>query len=83
MKDKEAREQIEELRKQIEALEELMTVRDCPKCKHDTPQIKHYTDYWWNLLRIPRYDWLCLVCGSKLVCTTATTCKVVKEKHGK
>ena len=83
MKDKEARDSIRGIKRSIEHLTRLV-VRDCPKCKHETVQsmelkTPHSSRYLLPYEpREPDWDYLCLVCGSKLKCVTLTKCEVVK-----
>jgi len=83
VKDKEARGRINALEGDMGrlrlGLEELgrhilkgVKIRDCPVCKHSTLQQEGNMGFF--------YVWLCLNCGSKLVCETKTECKVVKEE---
>ena len=97
MRDKEARLKIEKLSGYVYGLREAhkdykpFYVRECPGCKHETPQVKG-DGCWeidWNTYNIAcqsftrkEYDYLCLVCGSKLECITKTECKVIKEEKG-
>ena len=83
MKDITAREKIGVLRNLISGLEEKISdltdkdctnlkIRHCPKCKHDTLQQEASHGYggffsWNNPLVY--YNFKCLVCGSKLLCT--------------
>ena len=87
MKDNKARKQIIDLEMKMENLptSNRLVIRDCTKCKHQTPQIKGDGGEWFTLGWVcssrREYDYLCLVCGSKLECITKTECKVIKEKE--
>ena len=86
MKDKKARERIEEIECKLDLGADglKILIRVCPKCKHETPQVKGDgvlkggAFYGWLSHQHKDYDYLCLVCGSKLECITETTCKPMK-----
>ena len=96
MKDKDARAEIKRVGKQLDDLstqlerlgsispKQPFSVRDCPKCKHITLQENNpdptYPEFYLVVHHDYTYDYICLVCGSKLKCVTETVCKVVKEK---
>lgn len=79
MKDKDARVRLRILEEVVSSCLKAV-VKDCPKCKHETPQVENkFRDIPSFYYSYPNYDFLCLVCGSKLRYTTATTCRIVKE----
>lgn len=82
MKDKEIRKRFDDLEEKVDwhykrsNESSRIFARQCPKCQHPTPQ----TEVSGSLVTGHPYDYLCLVCGSKLQCVTETVCKVIEEE---
>ncbi len=75
-----------EMAKLEKRLLEGLSVRDCPVCKHETLQKKGEESFPLSGSHLSiqtgwePYDYLCLNCGSKLVCKTKQVCTVLKEE---
>jgi len=88
MKDKKAREEIEELLHQMEChikshrrnLLLGLSIKDCPKCKH-LVLAKEWVDLWSGNTAVsyPTH-FQCLTCGVKFTCSNECVCKIIEPK---